>query len=797
MPRHLIPFIVGFLALASSAMARLPSAADRDAQAIDAAAREYRAIDVALTARTSVAERRVLHARALAVEQVAASRTTDLQLQLAATEAKLAQLQPITSGRDVPVQVRVQRRRLEQQRAPLDSGVQRGRLLAVDTARLIAESESSPTDIFVEQLSTQVPSPLTLAFWRAIGSELPRDAHRLGLLGEVEGDAISDGHAGNIFALVLGLAAALLVMFPLRLWLRSVGRRVMLDHAPSNRLRKSGQAAWLLVSGALLPGVAAGCAVAGARGAGMVAPAWEPLCDALVRASAVAGLICGLGGALLMRRQPQWRLLPITDDTARALRPWSWAAAALVFAAVILDAVRSAAGLGPAARAGNNALIATAHILFAASLLVWIGRVRLRAIARGDAVDDGAGETGTALGSLVAWIATIGAAGALLLGYVGLAILLARLLIWLPLVVATFTIVLMLADDLSTGLVSRRSPLGLGLHRGFGVRASLIDQAGVFLSAILRLALVLIGLTLATGPFGSNIGTLFDQLGQIAHGITVGEVTISPGAVLRSGAVLVAGLFAARLVQHWLTSRYLPVTDLDAGARNSVATVARYLTSILVCLWALASLGIGIERIALLLSALSVGIGFGLQAITQNFVSGLILLFERPVKIGDLIRIGDQEGDVRKISVRATEIQIADRSTLIVPNSELITKTVRNMTLADPIGRVQLKFSVGIDADVAKVHEMLLTMYAASAAVLDEPPPKVFIDSIAEGRVNINSFAYVGSQRDVYPTRSELLFRLLAELPAAGIDLGTAPQQLQLISTPPSEDIAGIVPGAV
>ena len=265
--------------------------------------------------------------------------------------------------------------------------------------------------------------------------------------------------------------------------------------------------------------------------------------------------------------------------------------------------------------------------------------------------------------------------------------------------------------------------------------------------------------------------------------------------MLRSVAVLIVGLFAARAARGWLTQQYLPVTDLDAGARNSIATVAGYAGSILAGLWALASLGIGIERIALLLSALSVGIGFGLQAITQNFVSGLILLAERPVKIGDLIRVGDQEGDVKRISVRATEIQIADRSTLIVPNSELITKTVRNMTLADPIGRVQLQFSVGIAADVAKVRTMLLAMYEASDAVLAEPAPRVFVDSIADGRINLNSFAYVASPRDVYPTKSDLLFRLLAELPAAGIDLGTAPQQLQLVGQVAPGDATATAPG--
>uniref|UniRef100_UPI00157557B0 DUF3772 domain-containing protein n=1 Tax=Sphingomonas bacterium TaxID=1895847 RepID=UPI00157557B0 len=298
--------LLALVGLTGPAIARTPSAADRDAQAIDAAAREYRAIDVALTARTSLAERRALHARALAVAQVAASRTADLQAQLVATQAQLSRLVPTEGAREAPVQ-RVQRARLEKQRAPLDSGVQRGRQLATDTTRLIAETQSSPTDLLVEQLSMREPSPLSAAFWRAIGGELARDGRRVGLLGDVEGDAIADGRAANPWTALLGLAVALLILFPLRLWLRNLGRRVMLDRAPSNRLRKSGQAAWMVVSGALLPALAAAIAVAGFRGAGMLAPAWEPLSEALVRAAAVAGLICGLGGALLMRRQPQWR----------------------------------------------------------------------------------------------------------------------------------------------------------------------------------------------------------------------------------------------------------------------------------------------------------------------------------------------------------------------------------------------------------------------------------------------------------------------------------------------------------
>jgi potassium efflux system protein len=200
------------------------------------------------------------------------------------------------------------------------------------------------------------------------------------------------------------------------------------------------------------------------------------------------------------------------------------------------------------------------------------------------------------------------------------------------------------------------------------------------------------------------------------------------------------------------------------------------------------------EKLAVVLGALSVGIGFGLQAITQNFVSGLILLAERPVKIGDWVRIGNQEGDVKRINVRSTEIQVADRSTLIVPNSELITKTIQNMTLAAPIGRIQLQFSVPLESDIDAVRTMLFAAFAEKPEVLDDPEVKVFIDSIDAGRVKLNCFAYVASPRDTYPVRSDLLFTLLRQFREAGIDLGTTTTKMELIAAPPVSVVPSVTP---
>ena len=248
--------------------------------------------------------------------------------------------------------------------------------------------------------------------------------------------------------------------------------------------------------------------------------------------------------------------------------------------------------------------------------------------------------------------------------------------------------------------------------------------------------------------------------------------------------MLAIALTLVRAFMRWLEGRYLPATELDGSGRNSVSLVARYVGIALAVIWALASLGIGIERIALLLSALSVGIGFGLQAITQNFVSGLILLAERPIKIGDLIRVGTDEGDVKRISVRSTEITLADHSTLIVPNSELITKSVLNKTLASPLGRIQVQFSVPLGTDAARVRQLVLDAFVREEAVLDDPAPSAFIDAIVDGRIAFNCFAHVPSPRAAYGARSNILLELLTRFRDEGIEMGTVPQRLELVAAP-------------
>ncbi|HEY3888803.1 MAG TPA: mechanosensitive ion channel domain-containing protein, partial [Caulobacteraceae bacterium] len=218
--------------------------------------------------------------------------------------------------------------------------------------------------------------------------------------------------------------------------------------------------------------------------------------------------------------------------------------------------------------------------------------------------------------------------------------------------------------------------------------------------------------------------------------------------------------------------RYLPVTEWDAGVQNSVSTGVGYIGVGIAILSALAVMGLGFAQIALIASALSVGIGFGLQQVVQNFVSGVILLVERPVKVGDWVNVDGVEGNIRRIRVRATEIETFDRSTVIVPNSDLITKKVQNKTLGDPHARIKLELSIGSPADARRASETVLNVAARMPQILKQPKPVVYIDALAAGgAVDFVSYLFVASPRDVYKTRSALYFAILEAFAQAGIAL--------------------------
>jgi len=327
------------------------------------------------------------------------------------------------------------------------------------------------------------------------------------------------------------------------------------------------------------------------------------------------------------------------------------------------------------------------------------------------------------------------------------------------------------ADDLWMALLSARSRLGQRLHKGLGVASQTLDQAAVLLSGLSRILIFFYMVIAFVAPLASSPGQLFQRSWRYGSGLKVGEFELMPKAIFSFLAVLVVGFIVLRLFKRWLRNSYLPNTNLESGMRGSLTTLLGYVGGIVVITLALSALGLSVNRIAWIASALSVGIGFGLQAIVQNFISGLILLAERPVKVGDWVVLGASEGDIRRINVRATEIQLGDRSTLIVPNSEFITKTVRNMTLRNAEGRVLIRLPMPLTTDAKQVRDLMLGALQEHEAVLLEPAPGVTLDGIDNGLLIFQAIAYVPGPRMAAAVRSELLFTILGRLQAAQVPM--------------------------
>ena len=260
------------------------------------------------------------------------------------------------------------------------------------------------------------------------------------------------------------------------------------------------------------------------------------------------------------------------------------------------------------------------------------------------------------------------------------------------------------------------------------------DAEGGLIPVFVALLVILACLPLLALVWGARISDIRDVWALLADGTTVGGITISLDVLLTF--VIAFGVVVAitRLIQALLVSTVLPRTRLDSGAREAARAGVGYVGFALAAVAGVGAAGLDLSSLALVAGALSVGIGFGLQAVVSNFVSGIILLVERPIKPGDWIEVGGHLGYVRGIRVRSTEIETFDRASVIIPNSDLIAGVVLNRTHIGMAGRLIVPVSVAIDSDPRQVERILLEIADAHPVVLDDPPPAVvFMSFGADG----------------------------------------------------------------
>ncbi|NLJ91770.1 MAG: DUF3772 domain-containing protein [Aeromonadales bacterium] len=280
--------------------------------------------------------------------------------------------------------------------------------------------------------------------------------------------------------------------------------------------------------------------------------------------------------------------------------------------------------------------------------------------------------------------------------------------------------------------------------------------------------------------WGAQVTDITEVWYVLTNGIEIGEIRLSLDMVIVLVVVFGLGMLVTHWLQRLLRFTVLPRTRLDAGAKTAVVTGVGYGGLMLAALIAVSSAGLNLASLAVVAGALSVGIGFGLQTIVSNFVSGIILLIERPIKEGDWIEVSGYSGIVQKISVRSTRIQTFDRHDVIVPNSELIAGTVKNMTLSSKRGRLALPVGVAYGSDLEQVRSLLLAIGHEQQGVQKKPGPQVLMIDFGDNSLNLELRCILNNVGDIAAIKSELLFTIYQRFSEVGIEIPFPQQDIHI-----------------
>jgi small-conductance mechanosensitive channel len=759
------------------------------AQALDQMGDQLDAVKAALKDAKADVPLADLRNTALGVQDQARALTASLTPQMTALQAQLTVLGP-PPAKGAPAEapeVAAQRRKLDRAQADLDAQIKQSQLINQNAMQLAAQITGLRNDQFQARLASRTSTPFSRTFWADPARTFPDDLTRLRRLGtRFAADLGQAWQPPNRTPLLWCLIAATLLLGGGRWVLERLLLMLATRHVPDGHLRRSAMASAVALTAILTTGLAAQLAYLGLNWNDILDDDIRALATSAVRLVCFAAFVTGLGRALLSVRRPSWRLPALSDLAAQRLRPFPWllAAAALLFGMV--ERTSRTIGVSLPATVVTRGLFA-----LAISGLIGVALLRLRHSRRELAVGNTEPEhrplwvglllAAAALGVVISWLGVA-------TGFIALAFFIAVQMLWIGVIVTTVYLLIHLLTDSIDSLLSPKGRSGERLQATFGLASHTLEQASTLLVGICRIGLILLALATVLTPFGAGPTDLLNSARQTLSNLKLGNLPIEPGSIFTGALTLVIGAVVLRLLKRWLREELLPKSTMEAGMQDSIVTLLGYLGGMLVFVLTLAALHVDLKSIAWIVSALSVGIGFGLQAIVQNFISGLILLVERPVKVGDWVSLSsDVEGDIRRINVRATEIQMWDRSTVIVPNSQLITQNVRNVTQANALGRVQIKLPMPLDTDAGKVRELVLGILRAHHGTLATPAPYVQLENVAAGAMTFNCVAYVGSPREVGGVKSDLLFEILERLRSEKLPM-SSPQSMLVRTLPPLDE---------
>ena len=474
-------------------------------------------------------------------------------------------------------------------------------------------------------------------------------------------------------------------------------------------------------------------------------------------------IVCTVGAlvtAAFAPRAPRWRLVPVSDAAAARICSLTMLLAIVYCSTTLLYAVTR---LLQAPFALTIAVALPSSILLA-GLFVLLLRTPL---------DGAAGAVSSSrffrLVRITAWVIATAIVVCALTGYLPLARFLAQQLVVTGSILGLIYLLLLWVDGFVQGLSDDGTVLGRRLKQSAGLERARRDQLSLPISLFLKFAVLVLSVPLILLQWGYTWPDIREWYRQLFFGLHVGNTDVTFGALLASIIVFGLGYGAARLFQGWLDLQVLQPAGISGGVRNSIKTGVGYVGMLIAALASFSYAGFNLSNLAIIAGALSVGIGFGLQNLVNNFVSGLILLAERPIRVGDLVVVGGEEGYVRKISVRSTEIETFDRAHVLIPNAYFIAEKVKNWTFRNNIRRIAIPVGVAYGSDARQVQATLLDVARNNIDVMRTPEPFVTLDEFGATALNFTLYAFIADITKAGSVRTNLSMTILDVFSAAGI----------------------------
>lgn len=707
--------------------------------------------------------------------------------QAVAIDNRLKQLAPANSDKTdeqtaAAVEVDTVKTEREQQQklfGIVDGQAKQAALIRVKVDEIVKVISDKRRERFTRTMSERSRSILEPMLWAEAVQAAPRLGTGLSLLFDDWFRRLWERGLDAMIATGSALGALIVALVFLR---RRVARLVdrdedILTPAP---LQRAAAASAIIAVNAIGPMVGLWCIAKALDTFDLNPPRVAQFLDAVIVAIAVASTIYGIALAILAPIKPQWRLAAVSDSAAQRLMRITLTLGIVYGVGIwwlrLLDVLASSVSI-VILSAGLLALIESLLLM---SLLKVAARAMLE--EAGPAADR-ASEGRSALWRWIVplgWLAVVAAVVAAATGYVALATFVMRQTIRTGAMLGALYVVLVMLDEAILQAFDEKGRLAGLMTRSMGFAGETVAQIGVVLSGIVKLLLIAAAVLFVLAPIGVDSRDVLSDAKLAFFGVKIGGLTISLSNILSGFAFLIIGVAVTRSIQGWLDQRFLPRTRLDVGLKNSIRTSFGYIGYVLAVAMGFSVVGLDLQNLAIVAGALSVGVGFGLQSIVNNFVSGLILLAERPIKAGDLVEIGAEKGFVRKINVRSTEIETFDRASLIVPNSTLISGNVKNWMHRDLTGRCVVNVGVSYDADPAEVRKILLTCAEEHPKVLTQPPPNAFFIDFGNSALAFRLMCTVGNVTDAFSVESDLRFAIMAKLIDKGIEIPFAQHDINI-----------------